>query len=144
MTEPGFRELRVWQGGVELAEAIYRLTASFPRHETYGLSSQIQRAAVSVPANVAEGQCRDHLPEYIRFVSIARGSLAEVDTHLELAVRLAYVSRSDAASLFDQIAVLARQLTTLRQRLKERLEQQEQARRAPAPPNPQSPIPNPS
>ena len=144
MTEPGFRELRVWQGGVELAEAIYRLTASFPRHETYGLSSQIQRAAVSVPANVAEGQCRDHLPEYIRFVSIARGSLAEVDTHLELAVRLTYVSRGDAAPDFKRVAVVEREVATLRQRLKKRLEQQEQTRRPPAPPNPQSPVPNPN
>lgn len=77
----GFRELRVWQAGMELVEGVYGLTRAFPKHELYGLAGQLQRAAVSVPANIAEGHTRHHLGEYLHHLSIARGSLAEVETY---------------------------------------------------------------
>ena len=84
----GFRGLRVWQDAMDLAVLIYRVTSIFPKHETYGLMSQMRRASTSIPANLAEGNARRGRGEYLHFVSIARGSLAELDTYLELCVRL--------------------------------------------------------
>ena len=80
-----FRDLEVWQRAMGLAKAAYALTGKLPQHERYGLASQNQRAAVSVPANIAEGQARDSTREYLRFISIAIGSLAELSTLVELA-----------------------------------------------------------
>ncbi|MDQ3225322.1 MAG: four helix bundle protein [Chloroflexota bacterium] len=113
----GFRELRVWQGALKQAVEVYRITATFPRHETYGLSTQIQRAPVSVAANIAEGKSRDHLGDYLRFVSIARGSLGEVETYVELAARLHYVGPEKAEPLFARCAAIGRQLHKLRSSL---------------------------
>ena len=110
----GFRDLRVWQDAMALTEDVYRLSAEFPRHETFGLSSQLQRAAVSVAANIAEGKSRDHLGDYLRFVSIARGSLGEVETYLELAARLHYVESEAVQPLLDRCAAIGRQLHRLR------------------------------
>lgn len=75
-----FRDLRVWQAGIDLVEQVYRLTARFPREEIYGLTSQIQRAAVSIPSNIAEGHTREHSKEYLQHLSIAQASLAELET----------------------------------------------------------------
>jgi four helix bundle protein len=90
------RDLLVWRESVELAILVYRVTDSFPRSETYGLTSQIRRAATSVPANIAEGAGRTGTPELLRFLSIASGSLSELDTHFEIAQRLGYVKNHDA------------------------------------------------
>jgi four helix bundle protein len=81
---------------------IYRLTQNFPKHEIYGLSSQIQRAAVSIPSNIAEGHTREHTKEFLHHLSIAQASLAELETQLEIAVRLKYLARDE----FDQILLL--------------------------------------
>jgi four helix bundle protein len=113
----GFRELRVWQAAMDLAEATYRVTQVFPKHETYGLASQMQRAAVSVAANIAEGHARRYLGEYLHFLSIARGSLAELSTYFELSKRLAYVPEDKAIALLEDCSALARQLTSLRNAL---------------------------
>lgn len=110
----GFRDLRVWQGGMDLVEQVYRLTREFPKHEMYGLASQMQRAAVSVPSNIAEGHTRDSRKEYLRHLSIARASLAELQTQLEIAKRLRYCSSEGYARLLDQSDILARQLSALR------------------------------
>lgn len=83
-----FRDLQVWQKGMDLCEVIYRLTGDFPREETYGLSSQIRRSAVSVPSNIAEGQGRLNTREFRQFLGIARGSICELQTQLEIARRL--------------------------------------------------------
>ena len=83
-----FRDLRVWQAGIELVLAVYELTSKFPRHEVYGLSSQMQRAAVSVPSNIAEGHTRESTKEYLQHLSIAQASLAELETQLEIAKQL--------------------------------------------------------
>lgn len=85
------KQLLVWQDAVTLVEVIYRLTASFPDHERFGLTSQIRRAAISVPSNIAEGVARATLPDYLRFLAIARGSLSELDTQLVIAERLGYL-----------------------------------------------------
>ncbi len=83
-----YRDLRVWQDSIDLAECAYRASASFPRDEMYGLTSQMRRAVVSVSANIAEGYGRDNLGNYIQFLRIAQGSLKEVETHMILANRL--------------------------------------------------------
>jgi four helix bundle protein len=82
--------LDVWQDAMALVESIYRLTADFPDHERFGLVSQMRRAAVSIPSNIAEGAARRSTAEYLRFLSIARGSLAELDTQINIALRLGF------------------------------------------------------
>ena len=110
----GFRELRVWQQGMEVVHAVYRVTEAFPRHEAFGLTAQMRRAAISIPANIAEGHCREHIREYLNFLSIAQGSVAELETELEIALRLNYVSLDQYHVLSDQISSLARQVRALR------------------------------
>ena len=86
------RDLIAWQKAMNLAEAIYQLIRSFPKEEVYGLTSQIRRCAVSIPANVAEGQGRRSKKEFQQFLGHARGSLLELDTHLELTLRFGYIN----------------------------------------------------
>ena len=112
-----FRDLRVWQAGMDLVEQVYLLTQTFPRHEVYGLASQMQRAAVSVPSNIAEGHTREHLKEYLQHLSVARSSLAELETQLEIAARLKYCSTERLKQLLEQLDLLGRQLSTLRNAL---------------------------
>ncbi len=112
-----FRDLRVWQGGVELVEAVYRATRVFPQRETYALANQMQRAAVSVPSNIAEGHAREHLAEYLHHLSIAQGSLAELETQLEIAVRLGYLQPATAETLSELSSTVGRQLFALRNAL---------------------------
>src|SRR5690606_10442061 len=83
-----YRDLQVWRRALDLAEAIYEATAHWPREERFGLVSQIRRAAVSVPSNIAEGAARRSTGEFLQFIGMARGSLAETDTQLLLAQRL--------------------------------------------------------
>ena len=83
-----YRDLLVWKQGIELVKLIYRITQQFPKEEIYGLTSQIRRCAVSIPSNIAEGHARDSLKEYIQFLSIAAGSLAELQTQLVIAKEL--------------------------------------------------------
>ncbi|MGL4620709.1 four helix bundle protein [Chroococcidiopsis sp.] len=83
-----YRDLRVWQEAMNLAEACYRTTKAFPKEELYGMTSQIRRAAVSIPANIAEGYGRKNRGEYIQFLYIAQGSLKELETHLLIAQRV--------------------------------------------------------
>ena len=93
----------VWQDSIQLAKVIYKLTEKFPKHETYALADQIRRAAVSVPSNIAEGQARKAPGDFRRFLHIALGSLAEVDTQLVLAQEFGYLQKSDVDELFEQI-----------------------------------------
>jgi four helix bundle protein len=112
-----FRDLRVWQAGMDLVEQVYHLTQSFPRHEVYGLASQSQRAAVSVPSNIAEGHAREHLKEYLHHLSIAHASLAELETQLEIATRLKYLSPEQLTQTLKLITSLSKQLYSLRNAL---------------------------
>lgn len=82
---------------------VYRLTQKFPKHETYGLMSQLQGAIVSVPSNIAEGHTREHLRGYLHHISIAQASLAQVETQVELAMRLEYVQPSELKELLGEI-----------------------------------------
>ncbi|HEY8692428.1 MAG TPA: four helix bundle protein, partial [Chloroflexota bacterium] len=109
-----FRDLRVWQAGMDLVESSYRLTQGFPNSELYGLVSQIRRAAVSVPANIAEGYVRESTREYLQHLSIAQGSLGELETHFEIAARLAFLSPGDLQALLEAISSLRKQLFKLR------------------------------
>lgn len=92
MRTDGFKSLVVWQKSMDFSAAVYKLTEGFPKHELYGLISQIRRAVVSIPANIAEGYGRTSRKEELQFLSIANGSLMEVETFLLLALRLGYVS----------------------------------------------------
>jgi four helix bundle protein len=106
---------------MDVVEATYRLTSTFPKHETYGIASQLQRAAVSIPSNIAEGHSRDHLKEFIRFVSIARGSVAELETQVELARRIDYAPEPAASDILAKLDNLGRQLNSLRTSLQSKL-----------------------
>jgi four helix bundle protein len=97
MALESYRELKVWQVGMEIAELCYVLTRNFPRDELYGMTSQIRRAATAIPANIAEGYGRGHRGEYLQFLSIANGSLKELETHLLLAVRV-HLAEADAVA----------------------------------------------
>jgi four helix bundle protein len=112
-----YRDLRVWQGGVDLVTEIYRETQSFPPQEIYGLTNQLRRAAVSVPSNIAEGHAREHTREFLNFISIAQGSLAEMQTQIEIAKRLKYLSEEKTDRLLDQTVSLSKQLYSLRNAL---------------------------
>lgn len=91
-----YKDLLVWQKAMDLVVRIYILTGLFPNSETYGLKSQLQRAAISVPSNIAEGQARGSTnSEFSRFIRIALGSLAELDTQLELAIKLGYLPKDE-------------------------------------------------
>jgi len=91
-----YRELLVWQKAIELTVLVYRLTEVFPKREVYGLAAQLRRAAVSIPSNIAEGYGRGSRKEYLQFLSIAQGSLKELETQIILAQRLTYSTQSQA------------------------------------------------
>ena len=115
-----FRDLRVWQAAMDLVEHIYRLTQNFPKSELYGLTSQLQRAAVSVPSNIAEGHTREHTKEFLHHLSIAQASLAELETQLEIAVRLKYVDAAEVNFVLEQVVSLGKQQYALRNALRDR------------------------
>jgi four helix bundle protein len=116
------RDLNVWRLGMEIAERIYALTQSFPNEEKFGITNQLRRAAASVPANVAEGNGRDSTKEYLRFLSIAVGSLAEIETFLELAERLHFGDRDKINELVDLIGEERRMLRGLQRSLRKKLD----------------------
>jgi len=93
MEKQGFKSLLVWQKSYALTIKIYKVTEKFPKSEIYGLVSQMRRAAISVPANIAEGYERQYNKEYIQFLTVARGSLGELETYLLLAKDLKYITR---------------------------------------------------
>ena len=110
----------MWNLGVRLAEDVYRLTARFPAREDYGLTGQLRSAAVSIPSNIAEGHNRGYTKEYLHFLAIAQGSLAELETQLELALRLSYPDQTEALTSLRNADVLGKQLRTLQKSLKTR------------------------
>ena len=94
MSVQSYKDLIVWQKALDLVEIIYQVTKTFPKEELYGLTNQLRRAGVSIPSNIAEGHARSSTQEFHRFLSIARGSLGEVETQLIIAQRLGYLSKS--------------------------------------------------
>ena len=116
-----FRDLDVWHLGVELAETVYRITARFPKSELFGLSSQMRRAAVSIPSNIAEAEGHAHSTrEFLHFLAISRGSLAELETQLELAIRLDYAD-SDLHAARTQSDLLGKKLNRLQTTIRSQL-----------------------
>ena len=113
----GYRDLRVWNTALKLVLEIYTITKTFPSAERFGLTSQLRRAAVSVPSNIAEGHARFTRGEYRSFVSIARGSVAEVEVQLTLAERLGYVQPSAVSAALDYCDAISRMLTKLKRAL---------------------------
>jgi len=116
-----FRELRVWTDGIQLVKGVYHLTNDFPPSELYGLISQMRRAAVSIPANIAEGFRRKGGKEFKQFLNISHGSLAELETHLIVAAELGYVKEGDHSQrILNQIDGLSRMITALIKSLERR------------------------
>lgn len=116
-----YKDLQVWQKSMNLVEAVYKLTSAFPKEELYGLSNQLRRAAVSVPSNIAEGSSRrSSKKEFIHFLNIAYGSLAEIETQLEIARRLNFISSSDTENCIKNIDEIMRMTTGLIQSLSKR------------------------
>ena len=107
------RDLIVWRKAMDLVVLVYKATEGFPKHELYGLTSQIRRAASSVPANIAEGQGRRSKTEFKQFLGNARGSLLELDTHLELALRLNYLTPSQYERIYGHVEEVGRILNGL-------------------------------
>ena len=112
-----FRQLKVWEKAHRLTLSLYQLTAAFPRDETYGLTSQIRRAASSIPFNIAEGCGRDGDAELSRFCTIARGSASELEYHLLLARDLKLIQPNESEELTQQTIEIKRMLTVLVQKL---------------------------
>jgi four helix bundle protein len=106
---------------MRLVQSVYLVTQGFPRDEAFGLTSQMRRAAVSVPSNIAEGQAREHLREYLHHLSMAQGSLAELETQMEIASGLEYASAETTEQILRDAGAVARQLRGLRSALEQRL-----------------------
>ena len=113
------RELRVWRGAMDLVVLVYWLCERLPRRETYGLSDQLRRAAVSVPANISEGAAKPYRKEYIRHLAIARGSLKEVETLLEVARRVDMLTDDELRPADSQAMRVGRMLSALIRRLRQ-------------------------
>ena len=131
-----YRDLEAWQMAMDLTVEVYRLTRRLPAQEKYGLASQAQRAAASVPANIAEGHGRKTTGDFLQALSISRGSLAELKTQLELMVRLDYLKK-------DQIQQAWRIAETTGKLINGLIRALEPRKRRPRTPNPQPPPPNP-
>jgi four helix bundle protein len=112
-----FRDLRVWQRAMDLAELVYEATRGLPEEEMYGLTSQMRRCAVSIASNISEGHSRQTRDEYIQFLGNARGSLAELYTQATLATRLKKFKQSNASCLEERITEVGRLLNALRKSL---------------------------
>ena len=112
-----FRDLKVWQKGIELTKAVYSLSQQFPAEEKFGLIAQIRRAAVSVPSNITEGQARRSSAEFPQFISVALGSLAELETQLIIASELRMALENEDQALIRRIHELQKMLHSLRTKL---------------------------
>jgi four helix bundle protein len=112
-----YKDLVVWQKGIALAKAIYQLTSEFPSEEKFGRVSQMRRAAVSIPSNIAEGQARHTTGEFIQFISHAEGSVAELETQLILGIELGFAIADKAKPTFSLLDEIRRMLNGLRRKL---------------------------
>jgi len=121
-----YRDLLVWQKGIDLSKAVYAATGerTFPKEERYGLTAQIRRAAISVPSNIAEGQARRSTKEFVQFLYVAKGSLAELDTQARIARALGYVTASTYEEILGRIEELQRMIFFLIKNLRARRDSQ--------------------
>ena len=113
-----FRQFKVWEKAHGLSLAIYKATSNFPQQELFGLTSQLRRAAASIPANIAEGCGRSGEPELARFLTIALGSASELEYHIILSTDLCYLNKTVSQQLFKQVTEVKRMLTSLVKKLK--------------------------
>jgi four helix bundle protein len=116
-----YRELNVWQKAMELVDDVYRVTATFPKSEIYGLTSQIRRSAVSIPSNIAEGAARKTTKDFLRFLSITLGSLAELETQIMIAQRQGFISESDIFLQSRKMSDIGKMLNGLQKSLANKL-----------------------
>jgi four helix bundle protein len=121
VTIKNYKDLEVWQKAMDLVVMCYKATNKFPKNEIYGLTSQLQRAAVSVPANIAEGRQRKHSKEFLRHLSIAYGSLAEVETHLQIAERLNYMDEDQMNMMINKTAEIGKMINGLRKSIEQKI-----------------------
>ena len=112
-----YRDLNIWNAGIELVKDIYKLTEKFPKHEIYGLASQMKRAAVSIPSNVAEGFRRYHNKEYKQFLYTSLGSCAELETQVTIAKELKYIQQDKEAILLEKLDHICRMISNLIKKL---------------------------
>ena len=112
-----YSDLQVWQKAIGLVVEVYKLTAAFPREEKYGLINQMQRAAVSVPANIAEGRGRKSTNAFLNHLSIANGSLMELETHLQISLRLGYLVEQQVSDILLKTGEIGRMINGLRSSL---------------------------
>lgn len=112
------KDLDVWKLSVEFVTDLYRTTSNFPKEEVYGIVSQIRRAAISVPANIAEGFGRNTTGELKQFIGIAKGSLSEVETLIEISYNLSYINNDSKSNLTDTVSKIFRMLVALKASLK--------------------------
>ena len=122
MGSQSYRDLLVWQKGIELCLTVYRTCSAFPKSELYGLADQMKRAALSIPSNIAEGQARQHVAEFLQFLSIANGSLAELDTQRIVAARLNFLDHETSSSLEQRITEIRKMLYVLMSKLRRKTE----------------------
>lgn len=118
MKSSNYKELKVWQKAMDLTVEVYKLVKLLPKEETYALSDQMRRAVVSIPSNIAEGQGRNSDKEFIQFLSIARGSLWELETQIEICLRIGYIDQSLATDTNNLIAEISKMLNALSNSLK--------------------------
>jgi four helix bundle protein len=114
-----YKDLIVWQKAIELVLAVYQHTTAFPKDEIYGLRQQLRRAAVSIPSNIAEGQCRSTTKDFLHFLVMARGSLGEVETQVLISQRFAYFNEKQTNDLFARINEVGRLINGLKNSLTE-------------------------
>ena len=108
-----YRDLIVWQKAMEMTAEVYKIVKKLPKEETYSLSDQMRRAAVSIPSNIAEGQARNSRKEFINFLSIAKGSKAELETQLHLCVKIGYLANMDINPTLELLAEISKMLSAL-------------------------------
>jgi len=129
-----YRKLETWHVSMDFVEQIYKTTRNFPREELYGLTSQLRRAAVSIPSNVAEGYCRRKTKPYANHVGIALGSHAELETCIEIASRLGFVADEIRSKLETHLASIGRLLFALHESLEEKIRREEPQQGSPRSP----------
>ncbi len=120
-----YRDLTVWQDAIALATSLYTLTTGFPKEEPYGMTAQMRRAGISIPANIAEGHGREQPRSFIQFLRIARGSLKEVETHLCLAEKVGLVGGAQVATHLEQCESLGKRIRALIRSLQDKFERSE-------------------
>lgn len=118
MNIKSYQDLEVWRKAMDLVVLCYQMTNNFPKNEIYGLTSQLQRAAVSIPANIAEGREKQYSKEFLKHLAIAYGSLAELETYIQIAERLKYLKVDQSNQMLGKAAEIGRMINGLRRSLK--------------------------